>query len=155
MDLWNFGFTNFILRTSWPFLIYDFERSFAVDIEKKINTKLKKWAGINLRVDNGLLFRSKANFGLGLTSIIDHYERMQLIKCELLQNSNDSTVQNYIISEQTKMQNSPKFGKRQIYPELLMLRLSWTWSLLHKIAIKELDLKVLIQIPQKLKRENL
>ena len=55
--------------------------------------KLKKWAGINLRVDNGLLFRSKENLGLGLTSIIDHYERIQLIKCELLQNSIDLTVQ--------------------------------------------------------------
>ena len=92
MKLWLYQF-YLLARTSWPFLIYDFERSFAVDIEKQINTKLKKWAGINLRVDNGLLFRSKANFGVGLASIIDHYERMQLIKCELLQNSIDPTVQ--------------------------------------------------------------
>ena len=154
MDLWNFGFTNFIflqepLGHSWYMTLN--EVLLLIYIEKQINTKLKKWAGINFRVDNGLLFRLKANFGLGLTSIIDHYERMQLIKCELLQNSIDSTVQKL---EQTKMQNSPKFGKRQIYPELLMLRLSWTWSFLHKITIKELDLEVSIQIQQKLKREN-
>ena len=73
-------------------MIYDFEQNFAVDIEKQINTKLKNWAGINLRVDNGLLFQSKENFGLGLTSIIDQNERMQLIKCELLQNSIHLTV---------------------------------------------------------------
>ena len=52
-----------------------------------------KWDGIYLRVDNRLLFQSKENFGLGLTSIIDHYERIQLIKCELLQNSIYLTVQ--------------------------------------------------------------
>ena len=113
-----------LARTSWPFLIYDFERSFAVDIEKRINTKLKKWAGINLRVNNGLLFRSKENFGLELTSIIDHYERIQLIKCELLQNSIDRSVQKLYHIRADKMPNSPKFGKLQIYPELLMLRLS-------------------------------
>ena len=92
IKLWLYQF-YLLAGTSWAFLIYDFERSFAVDIEKQINTKLKKWAGINLTVDNGLLFRSKENFGLGLTSITHNYEHMHLIKCELLQNSIDLTVQ--------------------------------------------------------------
>ena len=35
MKLWLYQF-NLLARTSWPFLIYDFERSFAVDIEKQI-----------------------------------------------------------------------------------------------------------------------
>ena len=39
------------------------------------------------------MFRSKENVGLGITSLTDHFERMQLIKCELLQSSVDLTVQ--------------------------------------------------------------
>ena len=73
--------------------MYDFDRTFAFELEKKIHLKLKKWAGIYQKVDNGLLFRSKENFGLGITSLTDHFERMQLIKCELLQSSVDLTVQ--------------------------------------------------------------
>ena len=54
---------------------------------------LKRWAGIGKSVDNGLLFRSKKNFGLGLTAISDHYKRMQLTKCQLLRNSKDPCIQ--------------------------------------------------------------
>jgi len=41
MKLWLYQF-YLLARTSWPFLIYDFEQSVAVDIEKQINIKLKK-----------------------------------------------------------------------------------------------------------------
>jgi len=124
MKLWLYQF-YLLARTSWPFLIYDFERSFAVDIEKKINTiKTEEMAGINLRVDNGLLFRSKENFGLGLTSIIDHYERMQLIKCELLQNSIDSTVQKLYHVRADKNAKLSKVWKATNLSSVVMLRLS-------------------------------
>ena len=60
--------------------------------KKTINSKLKGWAGVSLRVENGLLFRAKENFGLGITLIFDHFQRMQLIKCDLLQNSVDDSI---------------------------------------------------------------
>ena len=91
MKLWLYQF-YLLARTSWPFLIYNFDRSFDMELQNKINVKLKQWAGIYRNVDNGLLFRAKENFGLGMTSIVDHFERMQLIKCELLKRSVDSTV---------------------------------------------------------------
>ena len=92
MKLWIYQF--FLLaRLSWPFLIYDFDRTFAIDLQKEVNKTLKKWAGVSKSADNGLLFRSKENFGLGLTSIIDCFERMQLIKCLLLQNAIEPSVQ--------------------------------------------------------------
>jgi len=92
MKLWIYQF-YILAQLSWPFLIYDFNRSFVVDLQREVNSLLKKWAGIYRSSDNGLLLRSNEHFGLGLTSIIDHFEKMQLIKCSLLQNSIDPTVQ--------------------------------------------------------------
>ena len=84
-----------ILCSTSPFLafiVFDLDRTFALDLQKEHSSQLKKWAYIGRSVDTGLLFRSKENFGLGLTSICDHYERMQLVKCELLRNSTDSDI---------------------------------------------------------------
>ena len=63
-----------------------------LNVQTVINPYLKKWAGICRSVENGVLFRSRSNFGLGLTCISDHYENMQLIKCEHLENSVDPSV---------------------------------------------------------------
>ena len=63
MKLWLYQF-YVLSRLSWPFLIYDFDRSFVLEMQKAINPKLKGWAGVSLRVENGLLFRAKENFGL-------------------------------------------------------------------------------------------
>ena len=92
MKLWLYQFYC-LAHLSWPFMINDLTRSFALELQAEINLKLKKWAGIGRTVDNGLLFRSKQNFGLGLTSLSDHYQRMQLVKCELLRNSYDTIIQ--------------------------------------------------------------
>jgi hypothetical protein len=73
-------------------MINDLDTSFAMDLQRSINLKLKGWAGIGRSVDNGLLFRSKRNFGLGLTPLSHHYQRMQLIKCELLRTSKDPSI---------------------------------------------------------------
>ena len=141
MKLWLYQF-YLLARTSWPFLIYDFERSFAVDIKKKTT---QNWR-------NGL--------ELIWELILDSLQSYIIMNACNLSNASSCKTQlillwkNYILSELTKVQNSPKFGKRQIYPEWLMRRLSWILSFLHKIAIKALDLEVLIQIQQNLKREN-
>ena len=66
MKLWLYLY-YLLSRASWAFLIYNFDRTFAFELEKKLNLKLKKWAGIYQKVDNGLLFRSKEKFGLGIS----------------------------------------------------------------------------------------
>ena len=91
MKLWLYQFYA-LSHLSWPFIINDLDRSFSLDLQREVNVQLKCWAGIGRSVDNGLLFRSKMKFGLGLTSVSDHYQRMQIIKYELLRNSLDPTV---------------------------------------------------------------
>ena len=73
--------------------VNDLDRSFSPNLQRIINQQLKRWAGISRTVDDGLLFCSKKNFGLGLTEISAHYQRMQLIKCELLRTSKGNTIQ--------------------------------------------------------------
>ena len=63
-----------------------------MELQRTVNPILKSWAGVSRTVENGILFRSKKNFGLGLTAISDHYQHMQLVKCELLSNSKDTAV---------------------------------------------------------------
>ena len=56
--------------------------------------KLKHWlAGIYRTAENGLLFRTRKNFGLGLTSISDFDQKMQLTECERLSQSKDNSIQ--------------------------------------------------------------
>ena len=77
--------------------------------------------------DNGLLFRSKENFGLGLTSIVDHFERMQVIKCSLLQNSIDPSVQTIYKNREIKNSN---------------LTRTWRATKLLQVANAEVDLNL-------------
>ena len=109
MDIINKSLVNGIMKLSmyqfyvlyhfsWPLLIHDLDKSFISNIQSLLNPYLKKWAGIYRTVDNGVLFRSRSNFGMGLTCISDHYETMQLIKCELLENSIDPSVRKLYFS---------------------------------------------------------
>ena len=91
MKLWLYQFYA-LQHLSWPFIVNDLNRSFALELQRVTNPKLKKWARISRSIDNGILFRQKQNFGLGLTSISDHYERMQVVKCELLSHSKDPNI---------------------------------------------------------------
>ena len=91
MKLWLYQFYT-LSHLSWPFMINDLDKSFSLDLQRSVNQKLKSWAGIGRSVDNGLLFRSKHNFGLGITPISHHYQRMQLTKCELLRTSKDPSI---------------------------------------------------------------
>ena len=91
MKLWLYQF-YVLARISWPLLIQDFPRSFAVGLEKAVRVQLKRWAGVFRGADVGVLFRSKSKFGLGLTSVSSHFERMQVIKCFLLKHSVDSDI---------------------------------------------------------------
>ena len=78
---------------------------------KDVNVMLKQWAGIGRTVDNGVLLRSKKNFGLGLTPISDRYQHLQVVKCELLRNSKDSTIRELYTARQTKNAKLTKVWK--------------------------------------------
>ena len=74
-------------RQSWAFLVHDLDRSFALDLSGEATAMLKSWIGIYKKAEPGVLFRSKSQFGLGLTSVIDHFENMQMVKSQLLYHS--------------------------------------------------------------------
>ena len=95
MKLWLYQF-YVLSHLSWPFLSHDFDRSFVSSLQSLIGKYLKRWAGISKSADTGVLFRSKDNFGLGLTSILDHFIKMQLIKYDLFQNSPDDSIRTLI-----------------------------------------------------------
>ena len=77
MKLWPWLYKFYAVpHLSWPFIVFDLDITFALDLQKEHSSQLKKWAYIGRSVDTGLLFRSKENFGPGLTSICEHYARM-------------------------------------------------------------------------------
>ena len=65
-------------------LVHDFKIWFARELEKLIMMRLKKWAGLYRGSDVGALFRRREHLGLQLTSLVEHYKRMQEVKCCLL-----------------------------------------------------------------------
>ena len=83
-------------------MVQDFNRDFAATLTSSVSTTLKKWAGLFRNADVDSLFRSRQTLGLGLTSVVDYYERMQLIKCCLLQHSKDRQVVAVFESRQNK-----------------------------------------------------
>ena len=92
-------------------MINDLNNTFAQELQRTINPRLKKWAGIGKTVDNGLLFRSKQKFGLGITSILNYFQRMQLVKCELLRNSKDPSIRELFKTREIKNSNLSRIWK--------------------------------------------
>jgi hypothetical protein len=89
-----------VSKLSWVFLVHDLSVSFAQGLDKKVIPRLKSWAGLFRSSDLGTLFRRREHLGLQLTSITHCYKHMQLVKCCLLQNSNDPVVRDiYKIKE--------------------------------------------------------
>lgn len=93
-------------RHSWAFLVHDLDRSFALDLSAAATSNLKNWIGIYKTAEPGILFRSKDNFGLGLTPVIDHFERMQVVKCQILQHSVCEDIR-AIYSTRAKLESAP------------------------------------------------
>jgi len=88
-----FLYEHFVIRRlSWVFLVHDFNLWFAKELETNVTMRLKRCAGLFRGCDLGALFRTRAHLGLQLTSIVYHYQRMQLVKCCLLANSKDERV---------------------------------------------------------------
>ena len=95
MKLWLYQHC-IIYRLTWPLLIHDLDLTFAIRLRTHIQPLLKEWAGIGRTVDVGMLYRTRTNLGLQLTSVDDHYTAMQIVKTQLLQESADENVRNMI-----------------------------------------------------------
>ena len=81
-----------VRRLSWVFLVHNLNFWFAKELDKRITMRLKNWAGLYRGSDTGALFRRREHLGLQLTSLAEHYKRMQLVRCCLLCNSKDDNV---------------------------------------------------------------
>ena len=78
-----------------PFLGPDDSRphfSFTRELQKLVQPYLRQWAGHHRSVDAGVLYRSRVNLGLQLTSVENHFVLMQTVKAQLLQASVDESV---------------------------------------------------------------
>lgn len=91
MKLWLYQHYA-LAHLSWPFLVHDFNYYFSVSLEDIVNSRLKKWAKLFRGAEVGCLFRARSSAGLGLTSISQHFSKMQIIRSCLLQNSEDPNV---------------------------------------------------------------
>jgi hypothetical protein len=47
---------------------------------------------------------------LGLTPVVDHFVKMQLVKCELLKNSTSEDIQKIYKTQESRYANSQKYG---------------------------------------------
>ena len=112
-------------------MIYDLDRFFITHLDEVTIPILKTWSGIGRTVDTGLLFRSRSNFGLGLTSLVDHFSQMQLVKCQLLDSSSDESIQVYSNLTNTESLRKPEYGKLLNCTQLLMLKWSWIFTSQH------------------------
>ena len=79
-------------RLSWVFLIHNLTLFFVRELDKFVISRLKRWAGLYRNSDVGALFRRRQDLGLQMTSLEFHYQRMQLVKCCLLRDSQDEMV---------------------------------------------------------------
>ena len=91
---------------------------------------LKSWIGIYKKAEPGVLFRSKSNFGLGLTPVIDHFENMQMEKSQLLYHSVCEDVR-ALFHARTEREAAP--GRK------------WRFTKSHTTTKREVDLRVRFQ----------
>ena len=91
MKAWLYQF-YVLARLSWVFLVHDLNHSLAESLTTLATAKLKKWLGISKSAEVGVLYRAKQQFGLGLTPVVAYFEKMQIVKCELLKNSTSDDI---------------------------------------------------------------
>ena len=72
--------------------MHNLSLSFVQNLDKYVISRLKRWAGLYRSADVGALFRHREDLGLQMTSLELHYQRMQVTKCCLLENSQDDKV---------------------------------------------------------------
>jgi hypothetical protein len=66
MKLWLYQ--HYVLgHLAWWFLIHDLTRDWLVRLSKRTSKRLRRWIGLFSKADEGVLYRSREKFGLGLT----------------------------------------------------------------------------------------
>lgn len=113
MKAWLYQF-YVLARLSWLFLVYDLNHSLAEKLTTLATAKLKKWLKITRSADIGILYRTKQEFGLGLTPVEVHFEKMQIVKCELLKNSVSGDICKLYAARETR---HAKAGRMWRYTE--------------------------------------
>lgn len=101
MKAWLYQF-YVLARLSWFFLVHDLTRSLAESLTTSATAKLKKWLQIARSADVGVLYRTKQQFGLGLTPVVVHFEKMQIVKCELLKNSVSDDIRELYVARERR-----------------------------------------------------
>ena len=86
MKTWLYQFAV-IPSLAWPFQVYDFPLTFAMELEATAVRFLKKWMGLYKRADTGFLFRARDNLGLALTSPPLLLKQMQISKCHIIKHA--------------------------------------------------------------------
>jgi len=92
MKLWLYQYFVTAML-SWTLMIQNFNHNFvAKQITSPCGVYLKRWAGVFASIDTGCLYRPRARFGLGLTSLTTLYERLQVCKLHILKHSSDTVI---------------------------------------------------------------
>jgi hypothetical protein len=80
-------------RLTWPFLVYDLSLSFVERQLQPLCTRmLKEWLGVTRCATPDILYLSKQCKGLGFTSLVTHYKKMQIVRADLFKYSTDPRV---------------------------------------------------------------
>jgi hypothetical protein len=79
-------------RLSWLLFINDFNVSAVSELEVKVTRCLKKWLHLPSSASISLVYLSRKDKGLGVTSVMPFYRQMLACKAALLKPSNDAYV---------------------------------------------------------------
>jgi hypothetical protein len=88
MKLWLYQH-YVVAYLAWPFMVYDFDVSYVLKLERIANRYLKCWAGLYKRSITSILYRTRENFGLQLCKLEVFYKRLRVGQAYLLKHSPD------------------------------------------------------------------
>lgn len=89
---------------SWPFLVYDLDKTVLKTLDAMVTKFLKSWLGVARQVDPSLLYRSTNNFGLNYKRPSTVYAKLRITKHYILKQSKDDLIM-HIDVDSDKMKN--------------------------------------------------
>jgi len=111
MKSWLFQF-SVIPSLAWPFQVYDFPLNFAKKLDIVANRYLKGWLGLHKKADVGVLYRSRASHGLGLTCPSLLLTQLQLVKLQLIKYSKEGPEGQLANLYSRRLEREKKFTRR-------------------------------------------
>ena len=124
MKLWLYQH-YVLIYLAWPFLIYDFDMSWAKSLEAVATRKLKLWSGLYRSALTSTLYRSRADFGLGLTSVSAFYRKMQLSRMHLLKHSADENLKALYLETHARQSQAKRIWQPSVILENLESRVTF------------------------------